>query len=106
VYSPWALSKSTPTLLIVDELAGHMTKEVRDAIASCGAFIEYIPGGYICCFQVIDVGVNQPFKNRIRIAYDNFRIANDCVSKPKREDVSGWVREAWNNIRETTIINT
>jgi hypothetical protein len=33
VFRPWALSKQQPTMLIVDKFTGHMTDEVRDAVA-------------------------------------------------------------------------
>jgi hypothetical protein len=106
VYRPWALTKTGPTLLIVDEFSGHCTSEVRDAIAQCGAFLEFIPGGYTWCLQVMDVGVNRPFKNGIQKAYDDYCIANNFDTKPKREDVSVWIRDAFSNVKESSIVKT
>jgi hypothetical protein len=106
VFRPWALSKQQPTMLIVDEFTGHMTAEVRDAVADCGAFLEFVPGGYTWCLQPMDVGVNRPFKDGIRSAYDAFCIRTDFNSKPRREDVSQWIRDAYDGVRRKHIIKT
>jgi hypothetical protein len=94
IYGPWALTKTEPTMLIVDEFSGHMTREVRDAVASYGGLFSYT-----WCLQVIDVRVNRPCNNGIHNSYDNFCIANDVTTNPKREDVSVWMRDAFEYIK-------
>jgi hypothetical protein len=38
--------KNEPTIVILDEFVGHMTKEVRTAISKVGGHLILIPGGY------------------------------------------------------------
>jgi hypothetical protein len=106
VYAPWAATKRDPTMLILDEFSGHMTSEVRDAVAACGAFLEFIPGGYTWCLQPMDVGVNRPFKDGIRSAYDDFCIKHDFDKKPRREDVAVWIKHAFDGVKTSTIEKT
>jgi hypothetical protein len=42
----------------------------------------------------MDVGVNRPFKDGIWRSYDVFCIDTDFNKKPRREDVSCWVKSA------------
>jgi hypothetical protein len=106
VYKPWAATKTGPTMLILDEFSGHQTAEVRDAVADCGAFLEFIPGGYTWCLQPMDVGVNRPFKDGIRRSYDAFCIESDFNKKPRREDVSRWVKVAYDGVKVSTLQKT
>jgi DDE superfamily endonuclease len=106
VYRPWCLTKTGPTMLILDEFAGHMTSVVRDAVVDCGGFVEFIPGGYTWKLQVMDVGVNKPFKDRIRDKYDQWFFNQGCTNKPQREDVAKWVKASFEGVSTTTIIKT
>jgi DDE superfamily endonuclease len=106
VYAPWANLQEGPTILILDEFSGHMTREVRHAAAECGAFLEFIPGGYTHVLQPMDIGLNKPFKNCIRDCYDDWLFDNDYNKTPQREDVSTWIKQAWEKVRYETIIKT
>jgi hypothetical protein len=44
VYQPWCLTRCGPTILIVHEFSGHMTKEFRDAVVDCGDWSLYPEG--------------------------------------------------------------
>jgi hypothetical protein len=88
-----------------------MMTSVVDKIHELGIEVEHIPGGctYIC--QPVDVGVNKPFKNRIRAYWEGWMIEEGVIkgttSPPTREDISKWslaametlpveiVRNAW-----------
>ena len=60
-FQPRAEATAGPKMLILEELSGHMTTEVRAAVVSCGVFLEFIPGGYTWRLQVLDVGINKAF---------------------------------------------
>ena len=49
--------------------------------------MEYILGGYTFKLQVMDVGVNKPFKGFVRESDENFMIGNPENGKVKREDI-------------------
>jgi DDE superfamily endonuclease len=106
IYQPWAREKGEPTILILDEFAGHMTSEVRDAVSSVGGHLILIPGGYTWKLQVMDIGLNKPFKNKIRDIYDDWGYTHDYNAKPQREDVAYWIKYAWDNVTYQTMIRT
>jgi hypothetical protein len=51
------------------------------------------------------VGINKPFKDRVRDHYENFMVMT-VDGKPKRQDVAHWIWEAWDDLTETMILNT
>jgi DDE superfamily endonuclease len=106
VIRPWTESKDGPCMIILDEFTGHMTCEVRDAIVDCGAFVEYVPGGYTWRLQVMDVGVNKPFKDYIRDEFDRWFFGRAINAKPQREDVARWIKKAFESIKDSTIKKT
>jgi hypothetical protein len=106
VIRPWTESKDGPCMIILDEFTGHMTADVRDAIVDCGAFVEYVPGGYTWRLQVMDVGVNKPFKDYIRDEYDRWFFGQPMNAKPQREDVAKWIKTAFESIKDSTIKKT
>lgn len=105
VWRPWAESKTGPTMLILDEFTAHMTHEVRKRIADCGTHLEFVPGGYTSRLQVMDVGLNKPFKDYIRDQYDLwFLSAGD--TKPHRTEVAAWIAYSWEHLPRSAIIRT
>ena len=65
VWKPWVVHSGlmdNGSLLIMDRFAGHMVESVVDALGSCGTDVEFIVGGYTSKLQVLDVGINRPFK--------------------------------------------
>jgi DDE superfamily endonuclease len=106
VFAPWAETKVGPTILILDEFSGHLTGAVRDAIIASGAFVVYIPGGYTWRLQVMDVGINKPFKDKVRDAYDDWYMAGNFQNKPQRQDVASWIKASYDAITMATINNS
>jgi hypothetical protein len=106
VYRPWCATRDGPTMLIVDEFSGHMTAEVRAAVVDCGGFLEFIPGGYTWKLQTMDVGINKPFKDQVRDAYDHWFCDNNFNKKPQRDNIAQWVKSSFDNITQTTINKT
>jgi hypothetical protein len=66
----------TGSYLIMDEFTVHLRSIGTETIRSVGSEIDYIPGGYTSKLQVLDVGVNKPFKGYVRRKYENFMVAN------------------------------
>ena len=97
VWKPWTDAKNGPTILILDEFAGHMTAEVREAIKKCGTHLEFIPGGYTSQLQVMDVGFNKPFKDQFRHQFVHYCRTHNMVP-PKRENVATWIQLSWEGL--------
>ena len=91
-------------MLIMDECTSHLTSSVNKELNDVGTQVEIIPGGYTSKLQVMDVGINRPFKHHIRNQHDNFLISGQ--QKPTRVDVSNWIDNAWKNIKDISILNT
>jgi DDE superfamily endonuclease len=110
VLRPWCLRSVGPTMLILDEFSAHLTSSTRQAIADCGCHLETIPGGYTWKLQVMDVGINKPFKGQFRDRFDHWDRNGIRVNgkKPpaKRHDVALLVRDSFNAITQATIENT
>jgi len=69
-----------------------------------GTEVEFIPGGYTGALQVLDKGVNKPFKNHYRQQL-HWQINNDENAKPKRHDVANWIQAAWDRVTVESIRN-
>ncbi len=81
--------------------------------------LQYVPGGGTSKLQVLDVGVNKPFKDKMKSLWTLNMVAmiqeakaagqmNAIGWKPKvsREMLADWCLEAWDSITVETITNT
>jgi hypothetical protein len=73
---------------------------------------EIIPGGYTAKLQVLDVGLNHPFKFYYQEASQDFvrhwtltHLPGD-KPKPTREIIAGWISHGWSRIDKDMIQNT
>jgi hypothetical protein len=55
--------------------------------------------------QVMDVGINKPFKDYVKQEYEKFMVEN-IEGKPSRLDVAKWIAAGWENVKEESILNT
>jgi hypothetical protein len=46
----------------MENFSVHLMCSVCNSINKCGTEVEFIPGGYTGCLQILDKGVNKPFK--------------------------------------------
>lgn len=105
VWKPFAVGENKIVYLIMDECPSHLTSRVRNAFAECNTEVDYIPGGYTSKLQVLDVGINKPFKNYLAQSFDSWLVHN-ANKRAQREDVAHWVHESWNKITYETIKNS
>ena len=75
-------------------------------MVDCGVFLEFIPGGYTWKLQVLDVGVNKPFKNHIQDSYNTWFGLNNYDIKPQRSDVAHWVTALFDAVEKAIILKT
>ena len=86
----FASSKPGITLLI-DLITVHMTADVVHQIHECCTVIVYLVlAGYASRRQLVVVGRNKPFKDRMRNFYEAVMV-NSREANLKR----GWMEEAW-----------
>jgi DDE superfamily endonuclease len=91
--------------LLLDKFRTHLTAKVKDTFEKCGTEVDYIPGGYTSKYQMLDVGVNRPFKNNTVNDFTQWMI-NTGSDKPTRHDVSGSINNSWNKISVDNIKNS
>lgn len=106
VWRPFTETKTGMTYLIMDEFSAHKTAAVLAAIRACGTEIEFVPRGYTSQLQVMDVGLNKPFKDKYRKEHNLFLTTNVVGEKVKRQHVAHWVLNAWRSINRETSDNT
>ncbi|KAI2495737.1 pogo transposable element with KRAB domain [Fragilaria crotonensis] len=87
----------------------HMMSSVVEAVQDLGVEVEHIPGGCTGLCQPVDVGVNKPFKHRIRHQWERWMIAEGLVhgttSPPSRLDICRWTLVAFQKLPEQMIRN-
>jgi hypothetical protein len=84
-------------VILLDAYRCCMMASVTDKIAELGIEIIHIPGGCTRLTQPLDVGINKPFKSRVRALWEEWMInkidRTGLVYAPTREDISSWVVE-------------
>jgi transposase-like protein len=91
--------------LILDCCTSHMTTAVKEAFDELNTEIDFIPKGYTCKLQPMDVGINKPFKNYTNNQFNEWLVANKD-KKPKRVDVAWWIWKAWTTLSDTIVRNS
>jgi hypothetical protein len=91
--------------LLLDSFTTHMTGPVQHAFEECNTKVDFIPPGFTSKLQMVDVGVNRPFKIGMRMQFDDW-VCNSTAKKPTRIDVSTWIENAWREMTQTTIVNS
>jgi hypothetical protein len=100
-------------LLLVDHCKVHLTSCFVQSANDLGIDVDYIPAGYTCVLQPVDVGVNATFKKAIRDFHHQWcldtypKITNkDRLPTPERDDVYDWVVQSFDTIIANTIRKT
>ena len=86
-----------------------MMKSVVSLIQNAGCEVEHIPGGCTGLCQPVDVGVNKPFKSRLKDQWEEWMIAEGnfrgTTSAPSRKDIADWTIKAYSTLSKTIIEN-
>ena len=106
VWVPAIQEKAGLSFLLLDEFSVHLHSEVNKAFSLVETETEFIPPSYTNVLQVMDVGLNKPFKEKVREGYNAFMIRNPHGTKVRRWDVSHWVKNSWDLLPHSAAINT
>jgi DDE superfamily endonuclease len=102
VYGPLALRVNGPNIVIL--ILGP-AQEIVDRNAAFKGYVELLPAHSTIVLQVMDVGINKPFKNVVRDEYDVWHENySENGAKVDRTDVSHWIKASWSLIKESTIL--
>jgi hypothetical protein len=90
----------------MDEFKFHFMGTCLNAIQNTGTEVDFVIGGYTGCVQILDKGVNHPFKSYACEEFENWMLTNISSRHPARAEAASWVDTVWKKITEETIKNT
>jgi hypothetical protein len=61
-----------PTLLALDLFGGHKTDDVLDTLRANDITVSVIPGGCTSLVQPLDISINRPFKDILKVSVSKF----------------------------------
>ena len=109
VLQPYAQRRAagSPVFLFLDAFKVHKMDSVKELLPSIRIQVIYIPPGCTGSCQPVDVGINKPFKDRMRAEWEKWLEGQDMdadrITTPSRGTVSSWVTDALYSIPEQVI---
>jgi DDE superfamily endonuclease len=94
VWVPFCATRNNEkTMSLMDHHRTH--EKCADLVEACNTIVKFIPEGYTSKLQVLDVGVNKPFKQYTRGEYVMFlQTRTHPRQLTRRLDVANWVIQA------------
>ena len=96
-------------ILFLDSYRCHMMASVVTIIQDLGVEVEHIPGGCTPLCQPVDIGVNKPFKDRIRRQWEEWMINEGLLTgtttPPTRGHIVHWTLNAMNGMSHDIVYN-
>jgi hypothetical protein len=105
VWKPFTANRAK-SYLIMDDSPVHITSSCVHAVQDCGTEVDIILPHCTSSLQVLDVGINRPFKHNVKRLYERFMVQNTQQVKVQRVDVAKWVDIAWQRVTVSSILNT
>ncbi len=92
-------------ILQLDNFKAHLTQGVISELMKLSTLMVEVPASCTSNAQVLDVGINKPFKDRMDKLRTQWMLENPTgsVSRPL---ISTWIAAAWRSITEEAILNT
>lgn len=111
VRRPGGFFHASPSLLICDSMRAHLTADVKKLVKQMNCELAVIPGGLTKELQPLDIGVNRPFKVRLRAAWERWMTGGDhSFTKSGRQrrasyaTICQWIVDAWANMSAGTVV--
>ena len=92
---------------------GHLEKSVKEKFHKNSINFAVIPGGLISICQLLDAGINKPFKDNLRKEWHAWmsnggagETATGNLRRARLSDVCLWVKRSWERISDEIIIES
>lgn len=92
-------------------MRAHITADVKQQVRQMNATLAVIPVGLTKELQPLDIGVNRPFKVRLRAAWERWMTEGEhSFTKGGRQrrasyaTVCQWIVAAWANVSANTVV--
>lgn len=110
--APFYEKKSTG-LLMMDNFTAHNTASVKKLTASLGVMSVRLPPNMTSKLQILDVGINKPFKSYMKARYNllicrkmDLMLDESRDNIITRETMIKWVADSWDEVKHSAITNT
>ena len=104
------LKKWQQQIKFLDTLKAHISNQTTTKLEELGIQPYIIPGGCTSLCQPCDIGINKPFKDRLRAQWWQWvveqGVQRSVFDNPKREQVGKWIEAAWNNVPADVVRNS
>lgn len=107
------IGNAEKSFLLVDHFSAHLKSDFVNGVNDLGCDIDFIPAGYTCVLQPVDVGVNATFKKSVRNFHHGWCLETypkildkDKFPTPERDDIYDWVIRSFNEVASKTIRKT
>ncbi|ESO02798.1 hypothetical protein HELRODRAFT_174216 [Helobdella robusta] len=106
---PLVLRGSQRGLLIWDSASTHRAKDMKNFLAERRVDQVMIPAGMTAYLQTLDIAINMPFKDYLRLEINDYienrmsRNKNNNFVKPNLQEVVSWVRNAWGKVTDSCV---
>jgi hypothetical protein len=70
--------------MIMDEFKVHLMSSCLNALQDTETENDFVVGGYTGCVQILDKGINRPFKGYARENFKHWMMTNDNQRHPTR----------------------
>lgn len=108
---PLILRGSQRGLIVWDSASTHRAKDMKNFLAERRIDEIMIPAGMTGYLQTLDIAINKPFKDHLRMEINDY-IENRMVRnkrgnfvKPKLQEIVTWVTNSWNKITDSCVAN-
>jgi len=109
---PGAL-RTQKAMLVLDSFQGHLNEDVKTKLQRGRTDMVVIPGGVTPILQPLDISINKPFKESLRIFYGewmaegNHKYTPDGkIKRPPPETMCSWILRAWDCISSDVIVKS
>ena len=109
VKRPDGFFHKSPSLLIYDSMRAHLTDAVKAKVKT-NSELAVIPGGLTKELQPLDIGINRPFKTKLRVAWEHWMTdGKHTFTKTGRQQrasyatICQWIVDSWSKISISTI---
>jgi hypothetical protein len=99
------------SLLMLDSCTAHITPEIK-TIVNKYSKIAVIPGGLTKKLQPLDITVNKPFKDQLRVKWENWIMGGiheynktGQMKRPSYKDIVAWSVESWATVNKNCVRN-
>ncbi len=113
VFFMWPVPFRTRRILIVDAFAAHITPAVKDFIKKRNVKYVIIPGGLTHLLQPLDVCLNKPIKDSLRIQYEDWfnqvmregggTTKSGVIRAPSKDKLQSWLESAVSTLDPAAI---